>query len=116
MEEATADTGVPASAMITSEERPEAISIFTWVNGVAEATSSAPLPHTQGFLNLDISEEKEKNTKTLPAMAGLAQLHPSPPKVHFTMKIAKTDAKTGIRKGIDGGIFIPINKPVTKAE
>ena len=116
MEEATADTGVPASAMITSEERPEAISIFTWVNGVAEATSSAPLPHTQGFLNLDISEEKEKNTKTLPAMAGLAQLHPSPPKVHFTIAIAKMDAIRGMKRGTSGGIFMPTSRPVTRAE
>ena len=116
MEEAIPDTGTLAEDRMASDPRPEVISILTALNGVAEDTSSAPLLRGQGRENLDIRDEKEKNTKILPAKAGLAQLHPKPPKVHFTMKIAKTDAKTGIRKGIDGGIFIPINKPVTKAE
>ena len=36
--------------------------------------------------------------------------------MHFTTKIAKTDANTGMRRGISGGMFIPIKSPVTRAE
>ena len=113
---ATPDVGTPEEERIASELKPEVISILRALRGVAEEISSAELFNTQGVENLDIKEEKEKNTKTLPAIAGLAQLHPSPPKVHFTIKIAKTDARTGIKRGIAGGIFIPIKSPVTRAE
>ena len=63
-----------------------------------------------------ITEEKEKKTKALPAIAGLAQLHPSPPNVHLHTPIAKIEAIRGTYRGQEEERFIPTRRPVTNAD
>lgn len=59
---------------------------------------------------------KEKKTKALPARAGLIQLAPSPPKVHLTTKMAKAAATMGTTMAVSTLKFIPIKRPVRKAD
>jgi len=63
-----------------------------------------------------IKPVKEKKTKTLPPKAGLTQLAPNPPKLHLITKIAKAEAMIGTTKAVSTLKFIPIKRPVKKAD
>ena len=100
--------------IVCSEKRRN--SEFTVAKRVAELTSSAaPLSFITLTAPPPTVEEKQRNRKIRPVIAGFAKFAPSPPKRHFTTTIANAAPTTHCHTGTSARTLRPRRRPVTIA-
>lgn len=69
-----------------------------------------------GATYLVIYDANAKSRKIRAVIAGLAKFFPNPPKIIFTIIMAKAEPITGTNKGNTGGRFKARSSPVTTAD